>query len=122
MEFGFGRAGLEEISAAEAISLAAGSARLIDVREPWEFDAGHAPQAVNLPMSQLAERMSELDADDTLLIICHTGQRSLSVTGRLDHAGFSAINVAGGVVEWVAAGGEIVDATDGGPAHRVPHV
>ena len=122
MVFGFGRAGLEEISAAEAISLSAGSARLIDVREPWEFDAGHAPQAINLPMSQLAERMPELDPDDTLLIVCHTGQRSLSVTGRLDHAGYSAINVSGGMLEWVSAGGEIVATDDGGPAPRVPHV
>ena len=122
MVFGFGRTGLEEISAAEAISLSSGSARLIDVREPWEFDAGHAPQAVNLPMSQLAGRMTELDKDDTFLIVCHTGQRSHSVTGRLDHAGYSAINVIGGMVEWVVAGGAIVATDDGGPADRVPHV
>jgi len=115
--FGFGRADLEQVSAAEAISLSAGSARLIDVREPWEFEAGHAPQATNVPMSQLDARLDELSKDDTLLIVCHSGQRSQSVTGRLDHAGFSAVNVIGGMLDWVAAGGDIVASDD-----RTPHV
>jgi len=120
--FGFGRADLEQVSAAEAISLSpgapgSGSSVLVDVREPWEFEAGHAPQAINLPMSQLDARLDELSREDTILVICHTGQRSLSVTGRLDHAGFSAVNVIGGMLEWVAAGGALVASDD-----RTPHV
>ena len=96
MIFGFGRADLEQVSAAEAISLSAGDSVLVDVREDYEWDAGHAPQAINIPMSRLGERMDELPADSTLLIICHTGQRSQSVTARLDRAGFAAVNVEGG--------------------------
>ena len=107
MIFGFGRADLEQISAAEAISLSAGDSVLVDVREPDEWADGHAPQAVNLPMSQLAERMSELPIERTLLIICQTGQRSQSVSARLDRAGYTVINVVGGMDEWVSAGGVV---------------
>jgi len=111
--FGFGRADLEQISAAEAISLSEGDSVLVDVREPDEWADGHAPNAVNLPMSQLAERMSELPLERTLLIICQSGQRSQSVTARLDRAGYTAVNVIGGMDDWVSAGGVVARSDHG---------
>jgi len=98
----------ENIDAPEAIELASGSAVLVDVRETWEWNAGHAPQAISLPMSQLEDRYTELDQDATLLVICHSGQRSLSVTDALTRAGYTAINVVGGMMAWQAAGGDVV--------------
>jgi len=106
--FGLGRADLEQVSAAEAISLSAGDSILVDVREDYEWDAGHAPQAINVPMSRLDERMSDLPPDLTLLIICLSGHRSVGVTARLERAGYSAVNVEGGMLAWVDAGGPIV--------------
>ena len=113
MIFGFGRSDLEQISAAEAISLSGGDSWLVDVREPFEWNEGHAPNAVSLPMSQLNERMTELPFDTTLLIICQSGQRSQSVTARLERAGYSAVNVIGGMDEWVSAGGVVARSDHG---------
>ena len=110
----FGGPEVEHVSATEAAELVSrSSAVLVDVREQWEWDAGHAPQAQHLPMSQLEQRASELDADATLLIVCHSGQRSISVTDALARAGYHAVNVEGGMLAWHAAGGAIVaDGTD----------
>lgn len=99
---------LREVDAAEAIALVAGGARLIDVREPDEWDAVHAPSATLVPMSQLGERIDELPDDETLYIVCHSGGRSLRVTSALQARGFDVVNVAGGMMGWQAAGGPVV--------------
>ena len=108
---------VEHVSAEEAISLASGESILVDVREPWEWELGHAPQAINLPMSQLEQRHEELPVDATLLIVCHSGQRSLGVTDALARAGYTAVNVDGGMIAWQLAGGEVV--ADGSQPPRV---
>jgi rhodanese-related sulfurtransferase len=99
---------VEHVSAEEAITLAQGESILVDVREGWEWDLGHAPEAINLPMSQLEERHAELPMDATLLVVCHSGQRSLSVTDALARAGYNALNVDGGMIAWQLAGGAVV--------------
>jgi rhodanese-related sulfurtransferase len=104
-EFGDGAA--PEISVEEAIRLAASGALLIDVREQDEWDAGHAPTARLLPMSLLADRLEELPADERVLVICHSGGRSARVTDFLAQRGYDAINVAGGMTAWAAAGGPV---------------
>jgi rhodanese-related sulfurtransferase len=105
----------EHVSAEEAIGLAAGDSVLVDVRETWEWEKGHAAEAISLPMSELQTRVGELDKDATLLIICHSGQRSMSVTDWLDDAGYSAINVDGGMIAWHAAGGSVVSQNSDDP-------
>lgn len=78
---------------------------LIDVREPHEFSAVRAPGAVLLPMSTFVARVGELPADRPLLIICHVGGRSASVTGYLVASGRTdVVNVAGGMDAWERAG------------------
>jgi len=99
---------LETVSAAEAIELSTGESWLVDVREPDEWEAGHAEGAYSLPMSQLAERMGELPQEATLLVICHSGGRSARVAATLADAGYHAINVAGGTMAWQSAGGVVV--------------
>lgn len=108
---------VEHVSAEEAIVLAAGESILVDVREVWEWDLGHAPKAINLPMSELEQRHEELPQDATLLIVCHLGQRSLGVTDALARAGYNAVNVDGGMVAWQLAGGDVV--ADGSETPRV---
>jgi rhodanese-related sulfurtransferase len=99
---------VEHVSAEEAIALSTGESILLDVRERWEYDLGHAPSARNLPMSELDERLSEINVDATVLVVCHSGQRSLSVTAALGRAGITALNVDGGMLAWQAAGGVVV--------------
>lgn len=53
---------------------------LIDVREPDEYAAGHAPSAVNLPMSQLDARVDEVPTDAPVHVICQSGGRSARAT------------------------------------------
>ena len=98
---------LPEIETDEAIELVAGGAILVDVREQDEWDAGHAPTAVFFPMSELKDRVEDLPSDRQLLIICHSGGRSLRVTNFLLTAGYDAVNVVGGMSAWAAHGGPV---------------
>ena len=99
---------VEEITVEEAIARTQAGVLLVDVREPDEWEAGHAVGAVSIPMSQLGERMSELPQEDEFLVICHSGARSLRVATALATSGYSPVNVIGGTVAWQSASGAIV--------------
>ncbi|MDO5097411.1 MAG: rhodanese-like domain-containing protein [Corynebacterium sp.] len=79
-------------------------AQLIDVRETDEFATGHAAGAVNIPMSCIAERVSELDGSRDIYLICQAGGRSMRVAEHLAQMDLPVINVAGGTGAWIAAG------------------
>lgn len=97
-----------EVTPAEAQLLLARGALLLDVRESDEWAAEHAPEAVWLPMSQLAARAGELPRDRTIVCMCHVGARSAAVAEALRRAGWSAVNLAGGILAWTAAGLPVV--------------
>lgn len=79
---------------------------LIDVREPDEFATGHVPGAVNIPMSQLGDRLEELPSE-AFDVICQAGGRSARVVQALDARGYDATNVEGGTGEWIAQGRDV---------------
>jgi rhodanese-related sulfurtransferase len=81
---------------------------LLDVREDDEWTAGHAPEARHLPMSQIAGRLGEVPAADPLYVICRSGGRSARVVAFLSQQGVPAVNVAGGMQSWAAAGRPLV--------------
>jgi rhodanese-related sulfurtransferase len=98
----------EAVDAAEAIRLSsAGEAWLLDVREPHEWQAGHATMAHHIPLGELQSRQEELPVGEHILVICHSGQRSRVVTDALRGADYHAANVEGGMVAWQAAGGDV---------------
>lgn len=99
-------------STADPADTAAAPVILLDVREPEEWDAGHAPQARSVPMSQLSERITELPQDTQIICVCHLGGRSAAVSAALNRAGFDAVNLTGGMAAWQAAGLPVV--TDSG--------
>ncbi|MGN9837634.1 rhodanese-like domain-containing protein [Nonomuraea sp. H19] len=78
-------------------------AYLLDVREQDEWLAGHAPEAVHIPMTQIQERVSEVPADRTVYVVCRVGGRSLQVAAWLGRLGHDAVNVGGGMQSWEAA-------------------
>lgn len=81
-----------------------GLIQIIDVRTPEEFAACHAPGALNVPLSDLASRTTELPPEP-ICCICMAGQRSAAAIETLDGLGRTGIpNVAGGMNAWVAAG------------------
>ena len=78
---------------------------LLDVREPWEYLAGHVPEAQLIPLGELEQRVSEVPRDRPGLAICHSGQRSLGAAGYLIQLGYSAVsNVDGGTAAWIERG------------------
>ena len=89
-----------------------GEAWVLDVREDEEWAAGHAPDARHIPMTQLAARAGEIPQGQPVYVICRSGNRSARVAQALAQAGWDAINVAGGMHDWAAAGRPMV--TDGG--------
>lgn len=78
----------------------AAAAVLLDVREDDEWQLGHAPGAVHIPLSDIPARYGELDPDADLYVICRQGGRSMEAVKYLVNIGYEAVNVAGGMVAW----------------------
>ena len=76
---------------------------LLDVREPEEVAEWAYPEAVNIPLGELGNRVHEVPTDRAIVVACHTGGRSAVATDALVRAGFPAENLAGGAVAWVAS-------------------
>ena len=75
---------------------------LLDVREPWEYQTARLPNSLLMPMGDVPSRAhAELDPDAHIVVICHHGQRSLSVAMWLRGQGFErAQSLAGGIDGW----------------------
>jgi rhodanese-related sulfurtransferase len=94
-----------EISATDAAELMRNKqARLIDVRELWEYQTAHIEGSVLMPMGDVPARAhQELDPDERLVVLCHLGQRSLNVTVWLRNQGFENVqSLRGGIEAWSA--------------------
>jgi rhodanese-related sulfurtransferase len=94
-----------EISPAEAAILAReNKAKLIDVREPWEFATARIDGSVPMPMDEVPARAhQEFDPDERLIVVCHHGMRSMNVAVWLRNQGFEqAQSVRGGIDAWSA--------------------
>jgi rhodanese-related sulfurtransferase len=79
-------------------------ARLIDVREPWEFQTAHVEGSILVPMGDIPARAhQEFDPDEHLVVMCHHGARSLNVTVWLRNQGFENVqSMRGGIDAWSA--------------------
>jgi rhodanese-related sulfurtransferase len=74
---------------------------LLDVREPWEFAICHIDGSRLLPMREIPNAVQDLDIEQEIVVICHTGVRSLQVCYFLQHEGFTKVmNLSGGVHAW----------------------
>lgn len=86
-------------------------ARVIDVREEWEFSGGRIPGSVNIPMSEVPERL-EPDGRPVVLV-CASGGRSGRTAGYLTENGFTEVaNLIGGMIAWKEQGREVESGTD----------
>ncbi len=82
---------------------------LLDVREHDEWDAGHVPGSVHIPMRDLGAHQAELPTDRTILCVCRSGNRSGMVMRALAEAGYAAENLDGGLQLWEASGLDLED-------------
>ena len=76
---------------------------LLDVREPDEVAEWAYPIGVNIPLSELGERLDELPQDRVIVVACAAGNRSATVAAALSARGWTAENLAGGASAWAAS-------------------
>lgn len=79
-------------------------AQLLDVREDDEWQLGHAPGAVHIPLVDVPARIDELDIDAQIYVICRQGGRSITAVQYLEQLGYEAVHVTGGMVAWQQTG------------------
>ncbi|MFI8392216.1 rhodanese-like domain-containing protein [Streptomyces sp. NPDC085540] len=106
------RRGTDRVTPAQARqSTIDGDAVLLDVREQAEWNAGHAPGAVHIPLSRLVTGAALPSAAEgrPLVVICRSGHRSQQAAKVLAGRGAEAVDVNGGMTAWASAGLPVVD-------------
>lgn len=84
---------------------------VVDVRQPDEYEAGHVPGAVLVPLGEVPDNVQAFRTDPpggTVYVICRSGARSMRACEFLAQHDIDAVNVAGGTLAWVAGGREVV--------------
>ena len=94
--------GIAELQPAEfAANWQSNATVLLDVREPIELTLAAIEGASHIPMGQVSDRLSELDQTKTIVVMCHSGMRSMIVAQLLKNSGFDQVfNLAGGIDAW----------------------
>jgi rhodanese-related sulfurtransferase len=87
---------------------------VLDVREEIEWVHGHIEGAVHIPLATLPERVSDVP-EGQVLVVCKIGGRSARAVAYLAHAGYDAVNLDGGMLDWEAAGRPLVSETGAPP-------
>ena len=105
---------VSDVTPEDVVALVEADALLLDVREPDEWEAGHAPGAVHVPMREIPGRVDELPTDRRIVAICRSGARSRAVAEVLVGAGYDVVNAEGGMRAWEAADLPI-ETDDGSP-------
>ncbi len=106
---------LRNVDVAESLELVAEGALLLDVREVNEWEAGHAPQAVHVPLGDVPDLLDDLAPDRLIVCVCRSGARSSRAGRFLAEQGFEAVNLEGGMLAWSSEGEPLV-AANGEPA------
>ena len=74
---------------------------LLDVRTPEEYASAHLPNAVNLPLDEIEERIHEVSRNQPIIVVCASGGRSAMVAEYLDSIGYGNVqNLLGGTMTW----------------------
>ncbi len=74
---------------------------LIDVRQPDEYEKGHIPGAILIPLPELPDKLSELRSDETIVTYCRLGRRSLAASQLIaDELGIEVFTIDGGIMAW----------------------
>ncbi len=98
---------IREISVEELAERLTLGSRLVDVREPVEFDEGHVPGAVHVPLATVPDNVEQFRSEGPTFVICRSGGRSLRACEYLSDRGVEVVNVAGGTLAWQLSGREV---------------
>ena len=97
--------------AAAGALLRQGTARILDVRSPGEFESAHIGGSYNVPLDTLGEHAREIGTNvaSTLILVCQSGQRARKADEALSSVGMSNVHVLeGGINAWIAEGFDVV--------------
>jgi rhodanese-related sulfurtransferase len=95
----------EDLSPARVAELQRDGAQLVDVREPYERDAGRIPDdSAHIELDRLTDEAGSIDRERPVVFYCRTGQRSAMAAQAFAAAGWEAHNLDGGLQAWVADG------------------
>jgi rhodanese-related sulfurtransferase len=83
-------------------------ARLVDVRETSEYEAGHVPGAVHVALSTVPEHIDTFRGEGPAYVICQAGGRSQRACEFLAQHGLDVVNIAGGTGAWINSGRAVV--------------
>jgi rhodanese-related sulfurtransferase len=84
--------------------LADGAIELVDVREPYEREAGYAPGSRHVPLASLTAAAASIDHSRPVVFVCRVGARSAMAAWSFARAGYDAHNLVGGMLGWVDSG------------------
>ncbi len=99
----------DELSPREVAALIdGGDVQLVDVREPYEHEAGRIEGDVHIELDRLGSEAAAIDRDRPVVFYCRSGSRSAMAAPAFAAAGFSAHNLTGGLEAWVRNGLPIV--------------
>ena len=105
----FDRFKLPTVKPAQAQEMLKSGATLLDVRENSEWNAGHAPGAVHIPVRNVGSQATKrLPKGRPVIVTCRTGARSRGATRILREKGIEAYNLSGGLSAWESSGGRVV--------------
>ncbi|HEX7166987.1 MAG TPA: rhodanese-like domain-containing protein [Acidimicrobiales bacterium] len=111
--------GVEQVGPTEADTLLQRGAFLLDVREPDEWTAGHAPGATHIPLASLAaQHAGVLPRDTKIVAVCRVGGRSQRAAQALQRWGYDAVNLNGGMQAWAGSARPVVT-DDGAPGQVI---
>lgn len=103
---------ITEISVDELDEQLTGGARLIDVRQPYEFEEARVSGAVLVPLATVPDNVDAFRGDGPVYVICKTGARSARACEFLAAHGIEAVNVAGGTLAWINSGRDYVSGNE----------
>lgn len=91
----------KQIGSDELAQLQSAGATVVDVRTPAEFESGHIPSAVNVPVEQIQADSAGWNKDQPVVVYCATGARSAEAASYLAGAGFRKVyDLKDGVIAW----------------------
>lgn len=100
---------ISEISVNQLADFISKGSRVVDVRESNEYQAGHIPGAILVPLATVPENTAVFKSDQNVFIVCRSGARSMQACEFLhENEVTNVVNVEGGTMGWIAMGHDII--------------
>lgn len=90
---------IEPVELSQALKSGSG-VYLLDCRESWEFEAASIAGSDHIPMQEIPGQLAEIPRNRPVVVVCHSGRRSLDVALWLRRQGIEARSLSGGIDRW----------------------